>query len=115
MGHVLSVFVRFRGGKGVATAAGVMLGFAPIAVGIAAVVWISVVLLTGYVSLGSMTAAAALPLLIRLVRPDDRQLFWATVLVAAAIVWLHRANIGRLASGTENRFGRHRATSPPAQ
>ena len=115
VGHVLSVFVRFRGGKGVATAAGVMLGFAPIAVGIAAVVWISVVLLTGYVSLGSMTAAAALPLLIRLVRPDDRQLFWATVLVAAAIVWLHRANIGRLASGTENRFGRHRATSPPAQ
>lgn len=115
VGHVLSVFVRFRGGKGVATAAGVMLAFAPLAVGIAAVVWAAVVFGTGYVSLGSMIAAATLPAIVRLVRPGDWQLFWADVVVAVAIVWLHRANIGRLIAGTENRFGRRRTAAPPAR
>lgn len=115
VGHVLSVFVRFRGGKGVATAAGVMLAFAPLAVGIAAVVWAAVVFGTGYVSLGSMIAAATLPAIVRLVRPGDWQLFWADVVVAVAIVWLHRANIGRLIAGTENRFGHRRTAAPPAQ
>lgn len=115
VGHVLSVFVRFRGGKGVATAAGVMLGFSPLAVGIAAVVWAAVVFSTGYVSLGSMIAAASLPIVVRIVRPDDWQLFWADVVVVAAIIWLHRANIARLLAGTENRFGRRRAAAPPAR
>ena len=115
VGHVLSVFVRFRGGKGVATAAGVMLAFAPLAVGIAAVVWAAVVFGTGYVSLGSMIAAATLPAIVRVVRPGDWQLFWADVVVAVAIVWLHRANIGRLIAGTENRFGRRRTAAPPAR
>ena len=115
VGHVLSVFVRFRGGKGVATAAGVMLGFSPLAVGIAAVVWAAVVFSTGYVSLGSMIAAASLPIVVRIVRPDDWQLFWADIVVVAAIVWLHRANIARLLAGTENRFGRRRTASPPAR
>ena len=114
VGHVLSVFVRFRGGKGVATAAGVMLGFSPLAVGIAAVVWAAVVFTTGYVSLGSMVAAATLPIVVRIVRPDDWQLFWADVLVVAAIIWLHRANIARLVAGTENRFGQRRTAAPPA-
>jgi glycerol-3-phosphate acyltransferase PlsY len=115
VGHVLSVFVRFRGGKGVATAAGVMLGFSPLAVGIAAVVWAAVVFSTGYVSLGSMIAAASLPIVVRIVRPDDWQLFWADVVVVAAIVWLHRANIARLLAGTENRFGRRRTAAPPTR
>ena len=115
VGHVLSVFVRFRGGKGVATAAGVMLGFSPLAVGIAAVVWAAVVFSTGYVSLGSMIAAASLPIVVRIVRPDDWQLFWADVVVVAAIVWLHRANIARLLAGTETRFGRRRTAAPPAR
>jgi glycerol-3-phosphate acyltransferase PlsY len=114
VGHVLSVFVRFRGGKGVATAAGVMLGFSPLAVGIAAAVWAAVVFTTGYVSLGSMIAAATLPIVVRIVRPDDWQLFWADVLVVAAIIWLHRANITRLIAGTESRFGRRRTAAPPA-
>lgn len=114
IGHVLSVFVRFRGGKGVATAAGVMLGFSPLAVGIAAVVWAAVVFGTGYVSLGSMIAAATLPITVRILRPDDWQLFWADIAVVAAIIWLHRANIARLLAGTENRFGRRRTAVPPA-
>ena len=58
LGHVFSVFVRFRGGKGVATAAGVMLGLTPAALGLALAVWIVVVYCTGYVSLGSIAGAA---------------------------------------------------------
>ena len=58
---MFSVFVRFSGGKGVATAAGVMLGFSPLALGIAALLWVAIVFGTGYVSLGSMVAALSLP------------------------------------------------------
>lgn len=112
LGHVFSVFVRFRGGKGVATAAGVMLGLTPIALGVAAVVWLGVVVLTGYVSLASIAGAAILPLALYLLeRPDRPEILWLDGLVAIAIIWLHRSNIRRLLNGTENRFGR-RATPP---
>lgn len=114
LGHVFSVFVRFRGGKGVATAAGVMLGLAPLALGVAALTWLAVLKLTGYVSLASVGAAALFPLAVYLLeRPDRPEILWLDALVAAAIIWLHRANIRRLLNGTESRFGR-RAT-PPAR
>ena len=114
LGHVFSVFVRFRGGKGVATAAGVMLGLAPLALGVAALTWLAVLKLTGYVSLASIGAAARFPLAVYLLeRPDRPEILWLDALVAAAIIWLHRANIRRLLNGTESRFGR-RAT-PPAR
>jgi glycerol-3-phosphate acyltransferase PlsY len=112
VGHVFSVFVRFRGGKGVATAAGVMLALSPAALGVAALVWVVLVFATGYVSLGSIAAAAVFPVAVYLLeRPDRPEILWVDVLVAAAIIWLHRANITRLLQGTENRFGR-RATPP---
>ena len=112
-GHVFSVFVRFRGGKGVATAAGVMLGLAPLALGVALVIWIVVLKLSGYVSLASIAAAAGFPLAVYLLdRPDQPGILWLVALVAAAIIWLHRANIRRLLNGTESRFGRRAA--PPA-
>jgi glycerol-3-phosphate acyltransferase PlsY len=112
LGHVFSVFVRFRGGKGVATAAGVMLGLTPAALGIAAVVWLVVVALSGYVSLASITAAGSFPVAVYFIEPPDRpEVLALDVLVAAVIVWLHRANIRRLLNGTESRFGR-RATPP---
>ena len=114
VGHVFSVFVRFRGGKGVATAAGVMLGLTPLALGVAALVWLVLVALTGYVSLASIVAAAVLPVAVYLLeRPDRPEILWLDALVAAAIIWLHRANIRRLLNGTENRFGRRAA--PPAR
>lgn len=112
LGHVFSVFVRFRGGKGVATAAGVMLGLTPGAVGICFVVWASVLALTGYVSLSSIAAAAVLPLAVYLLYPGSRHLVWLDAVVAALIIWFHRANIGRLLRGTENRFGRRGAAAP---
>lgn len=116
LGHVLSVFVGFKGGKGVATAAGVMLGLTPLALAVAATVWGLVVLLTGYVSLGSIAAAAVLPFAVYLLeRPFTPELLWIDAAVAAGVIFLHRRNIQRLFRGTENRFGRRAraATTPP--
>lgn len=115
VGHVFSVFVGFKGGKGVATAAGVMLGLTPAALGVAVVVWAALVYLTGYVSVGSIAAAAVFPVAVYLLDPPDRPaMLWLDVAVAVAIVWLHRANIQRLLKGTENRFGRRAASAPHA-
>ncbi|HEX6616732.1 MAG TPA: glycerol-3-phosphate 1-O-acyltransferase PlsY [Gemmatimonadales bacterium] len=113
LGHVFSVFVGFRGGKGVATAAGVMLGLAPAALAVAAAVWVVLVYTTGYVSLGSIVAAAVFPAAVALLEPPDQPLvLWLDVVVAAAIIWFHRGNIRRLLNGTENRFGRRAAPAP---
>jgi acyl phosphate:glycerol-3-phosphate acyltransferase len=113
VGHVFSIFVGFKGGKGVATAAGVMLGLTPLALGVAAVVWTVLVLLTGYVSLGSIVAAAVLPVAVHLFEGSvQREIFWIDLAIAGGVIFLHRRNIQRLMKGTENRFGR-RATSAP--
>src|SRR6185436_15222916 len=112
LGHVFSVFVGFKGGKGVATAAGVMLALTPLALAIAATVWALVVRFTGYVSLGSIAAAAVLPVAVYLLeRPRTPELLWVDTLVAAGVIILHRRNIQRLLKGTENRFGRRAATT----
>jgi acyl phosphate:glycerol-3-phosphate acyltransferase len=114
LGHVFSVFVGFKGGKGVATAAGVMLGLTPLALGVAALVWAVVVRVTGYVSLGSIAAAAVLPVAVYLLeQPNTPELLWIDVLVAAGVIVLHRKNIQRLLKGTENRFGRRAASTTP--
>ena len=113
VGHVFSVFVGFKGGKGVATAAGVMLGLAPVALAVSAVVWVVLVRLTGYVSLGSIAAAAVLPLAVYTLEDSGRPaLFWIAAAIAAAVIILHRRNIQRLLKGTENRFGRRAASTP---
>lgn len=113
MGHVFSVFVGFKGGKGVATAAGVMLGLTPLALAVAALVWVALVLLTGYVSLGSIAAAAVLPVAVYLLEDSARtELFWVDMAIAAGVILLHRRNIQRLLKGTENRFGRRAASTP---
>jgi acyl phosphate:glycerol-3-phosphate acyltransferase len=112
LGHVFSVFVQFKGGKGVATAAGVMLGLTPLALAVCAAVWAILVLATGYVSLGSIAAAAVLPVAVYLLeQPVSPQLLWIDTAVAAGVIILHRRNIGRLLHGTENRFRRRPATS----
>lgn len=114
IGHVFSVFVGFKGGKGVATASGVMLGLTPWAVLVSFLVWALIVRLTGYVSLGSIVSALILPVAAWLLHPSARPLIGIQVLVAVAIVWLHRANIRRLLAGTENRFGRRGRQEPAA-
>jgi glycerol-3-phosphate acyltransferase PlsY len=113
VGHAFSVFVRFKGGKGVATAAGVMLGLTPAALGVAAAVWVALVYLTGYVSVASISAAAIFPVAVFLIdRPARAAMLWLDVAVAAGIIWLHRGNIRRLLAGTENRFGRRAVPTP---
>lgn len=113
VGHVFSVFVGFKGGKGVATAAGVMLGLAPLALAVSAVVWAVLVRLTGYVSLGSIVAAAVLPLAVYALEDSGTPaLVWIAAAIAAAVIILHRRNIQRLVKGTENRFGRRAASTP---
>jgi glycerol-3-phosphate acyltransferase PlsY len=109
LGHVFSVFAGFKGGKGVATGAGVVLGLAPWAFLAALVTWIVLVKATGYVSLGSMGAALMLPPAVYVLHPERRPLIWFFAGLAGAILLFHRANIRRLKSGTENRFGRRAA------
>lgn len=104
LGHVFSPYMRFRGGKGVATALGMFLALAPLAVAIALPVWGGTLWLTGYVSLSSVIAAASFPVWVRLTQPAAIPAFWASVGLAALIVFSHRANLRRLAAGTENRF-----------
>jgi len=108
LGHVFSVFVGFRGGKGVATGAGIVLGLAPLAFLAALGVWALVVARSGYVSLGSIVAAALLPILAYFLHPDQRELVWFLAGLGVFVIVMHRANIRRLLAGTENRFGRRR-------
>ena len=109
LGHIFPLWLRFRGGKGVATGVGVLAVMAPLAVFLSGILFILVVWTTRYVSLGSILAVAAIPFFIwigSLVRPTPNML--PTLLTAAAgatlIIYAHRANIGRLLSGTENKF-----------
>lgn len=110
IGHVFSVFVRFKGGKGVATASGVVLGLAPLALLGAAGVWGVTLTLSGFVSLSSMVAALSFPLLVWLIYPTADTTLLLGVGLALFILFTHRSNIRRLIDGTENRFSR-RATS----
>lgn len=105
VGHVFSVFVGFRGGKGVAASAGVFLALAPWAVLIAGVVWGVVVLLTRMVSLGSLTAAVVLPIAV-FVTGEPRLELWLSLGLAAFVIYAHRSNIRRLLRGEENRVTR---------
>ena len=109
VGHVFSVFAGFKGGKGVATGAGVVLGLAPWAFVAALITWIILVKASGYVSLGSLGAALMLPPAVYLLHPERRPMIWLFAGLAGAIVIFHRANIRRLLAGTENRFGRRAA------
>lgn len=109
-GHIFPVWLWFRGGKGVATGVGVFLMLVPIAVALAGVVFLLVVMLTRYVSLGSILAAVAIPLFVLLqnafIRPVEfmAPMMAAAIAGAALIVFAHRENIGRLLSGSETKF-----------
>jgi acyl phosphate:glycerol-3-phosphate acyltransferase len=103
VGHIFPVWLGFRGGKGVATGAGVFLVVAPVALLLAGIVFLAIVFLTRYVSLGSMVAAATIPLFVWL-QSGSQPLVLAAILGVLLIVFAHRGNIGRLAHGTESQF-----------
>lgn len=104
VGHCYSLFLRFRGGKGVATSAGVILYLLPRELLIMLVVFLVVVALLRYVSLGSITVAVLLPVL-ALAMKEPFELLILCLLMAALVVYRHRENIQRLRSGTEPKLG----------
>lgn len=104
LGHVFSPWVGFRGGKGVATAGGVFLALAPLAVVISLPIWAATLWLSGYVSVASLTVAVLFPIWVALTRPGEPATVWASVGLALLLVYSHRGNIWRLLAGTENRF-----------
>lgn len=111
LGHMFTIFLGFKGGKGIATALGAVTAVTPYAAMTAFALWAAVFLATGYVSLGSVTAALALPFLAwgfswwgRPHLPPAMLIFFAVLALFA--VWKHRSNIQRLRNGTENRFVR---------
>lgn len=111
VGHVASVFLRFRGGKGVATAAGAFLGLAPAALGIAAVVFVGVLVFTRYVSLASILGAVTLPLALWRFHARPEVLAVGAAL-ALLVLFRHRTNVGRLLAGNENRVDFRRKERP---
>jgi glycerol-3-phosphate acyltransferase PlsY len=117
LGHMFPVWLRFRGGKGVATSIGAFLLLAPKSVALSLAVFVAVVLLTRYVSLGSVVAATIFPLgVVSLHQPRlSSQLLVFTSLTAALVIAKHHTNIRRLLKGTEHRFGAPKVPADPIQ
>lgn len=103
LGHNYTCWLRFRGGKGIATSAGVLLGWMPLSLGVVLGVWLLVFALSRYVSLASIMAAFVLPFAAWLTGASGRMILVAAVIGALAI-YRHRSNIRRLLEGTEHRF-----------
>ncbi len=112
-GHNWTIFLNFKGGKGVATATGVFCALAPIALAIAALFFFALVIPTRYISLGSIFAATGLPIIIalqififpsELLCPSILTLYLA-IFISIFVIYKHRSNIRRLLQGNENRFG----------
>lgn len=113
IGHNFSPWIGFKGGKGIATSGGVLLGLAPAVVPCLLIIWLAVFFTSKYVSVASIVAAASLPILTHLgARFHDRwadgtwnrPLFYFTVIVSLLAVWRHRSNIAKLIAGTEHKF-----------
>jgi len=110
-GHVLSFFVNFKGGKGVATALGVFLAIAPFEMAIILVIGIAIIAITGYVSLASITGAILLPIFLFMTNRDTVVLL-VGMLISILILYRHRSNLVRLMQGRENRFYATTSTGP---
>ena len=103
LGHCYPIYLKFKGGKGVATALGIFLVLSPKVVFFALIVFILTVAITRYISLGSVLAALSAPLLILLLN-HPQSIFLATLFIAALVIWRHNSNIKRLLDGTESLF-----------
>jgi len=116
LGHLYPIYLRFKGGKGVATACGVMLALEPISVPGLLIIFLIVAAISRFVSLASLTSAFTLPLLLLAINSMMRPVAPAVILLGflmAGLVFIkHRANIQRLMQGTENRIGTKKTTAP---
>ena len=120
LGHNYSPWVGFKGGKGIATSAGVLIALMPAAIVILIAVWLLVFVISRYVSLASIVAAAVLPLVTlwgswfhgKIQNGTwNKPLFVFTLIIGILAIWKHRSNIERLRAGTENRFTRKSKTA----
>ena len=108
LGHNYTCWLKFKGGKGIATTAGVYIALAPWALLVGLVVFILAVLLTRYVSMGSICAAIALPATVWIMTPHNILLGVVTTALGVLAIYKHKSNIQRLLAGTENRLGKKR-------
>jgi acyl phosphate:glycerol-3-phosphate acyltransferase len=110
VGHSFPPWLKFKGGKGVATSAGALVALAPLTGLIAGAIWIIVFWLTRYVSVASITTAVVLPIIILVINWQEpskgEAIFYGSLCVAAIVIWRHRSNLSRLMRGTEPRFTR---------
>jgi len=110
IGHVFPIWLRFKGGKGVATSAGVIVGLIPLAAVIVFPIWFIVFEICRYVSVASMCAAISLPITVALFLHfkviDSVILLYFSLAIAVVVIWRHRSNFSRLLNGTEQRFSR---------
>ena len=106
LGHCYPIFLRFKGGKAVACFVGAFLYLAPLALLITAAVFLIIVALTKYVSLGSILGAFIFPFPLWMVNRPPRSILYASIFAAVLVIYRHKANIARLYAGKENRFGR---------
>jgi acyl phosphate:glycerol-3-phosphate acyltransferase len=107
LGHVFPVWFEFKGGKGGATAAGLLIWLDPMLAAPVIACWIGVIVLTGFVGLATMTASVLAVIFVGIVRwPEQQGLLVFAAAVAALIVYTHRGNIRRMLDRTEPRFGR---------
>jgi glycerol-3-phosphate acyltransferase PlsY len=104
LGHIFPIFLGFKGGKGVATALGVYLVISPVAVLIEFLIFAGIVWKWRFISLGSITCATTIPILIAFFRSDSQAYFIISVMIAALILYRHQSNISRLLQGTENKW-----------
>lgn len=103
-GHTFSPFIKFKGGKGVATSAGTFLALIPYAFASAMIAFLSTVAITRYVSLGSILASTVLPISCYLLHPQNPILWQSCLLLSIFIIFKHRSNIKRLINGEENKL-----------
>ena len=104
LGHIFPIFLGFKGGKGVATALGVYVMISPIAVFIEFLLFAGIVWKWRYISLGSISCAATIPILVAFFRSDSQAYFILSVIIAALILYRHQSNISRLLQGAENKW-----------
>jgi glycerol-3-phosphate acyltransferase PlsY len=110
LGHNYTCWLKFKGGKGIATTAGVYLALAPWAVLVAFAVFILAIAVTRYASVGSIAAAIALPATVWVMTPHNLFLGIVTTALGVLAIYKHKSNIQRLMAGTENRFGKKKET-----
>lgn len=104
VGHVFPIFAGFKGGKGVATSLGIIIGIQPIAAMICLAVFLIVFIISKYVSLGSIIASVCFPVLVCLISPDANEFKIFSIVLASAVILAHHKNIKRLIQGSESKM-----------